>query len=541
MKKNNSSVLLFLSILFLSLFLFSCVSTKNPLNPVISETPQKTQIVTTKCGQVRGIFSDDSLVEIFAGIPYAQPPIGDLRWREPKDVLPWDGVLEADTFASRAMQVDATKEYTALLSAYTNSPVSKTYGAPMSEDCLYLNIWRPADYEQQIKNNGGKLPVLVYIHGGSLVSGASWDSSWDGKNMAQHGIIVVTIAYRLNVFGYMAHEQLAAESPNHTTGNYGLLDQVKALEWVNANIGEFGGDKNNITIAGESAGSTSVCSLCATPLAKGLFKRAIGESSSVAGKNPPHTYRTFEVAKEIGENIMKEFNATSIEEMRKIPAEELVLTKYKNDGITVDGYAMPEPPYEIFKKGQNNEEALLNGYNEKEAFAFTFFIKLTSDNFEKMVIENFGEKGKNFLKDYPYKTGQDPKRRFDDLITAGFFGFPHYEWSNFVKNENRPVYEYYFSKHNPCITSYHSGEIIYAYRNVPDDWHYTKDDYELSETISSYWLNFIKTGNPNGEDTKGNKLPEWIPYSKNNQLMLLDTQLKMIDDPCLYIYDYLKD
>ena len=283
-------------ILAIILALFSgCVSNKT--SPVDKKAAGKTEIISVTGGDIQGILNKDGSVEIFAGIPFAAPPVGDLRWKEPQDVIPWEGVLQDDHFAPMAMQNQVNRLYNFLFNLYTHQKTSRTYKAPMSEDCLYLNVWRPArtggaGHVSEGDTAETPLPVLVYVHGGALTGGQSWYENYDGENLCKSGIIVVTIAYRVCIFGYLADSELKEESPYGSTGNYGLLDQIKALDWVCKNISAFGGAAKNITIAGESAGSSSVNALCASPLTKGTFRRAIGESSSIVEETPPHTFRS---------------------------------------------------------------------------------------------------------------------------------------------------------------------------------------------------------------------------------------------------------
>ena len=324
----------------------------------------ETEVMHLENGDVVGTYNNDKTVRIYAGVPYAEAPVGDLRFREPQDKVDWEGVLNCTYFAPRAMQQDQSQLMSSAVNIYSMGkwvPDYKMYPIQeMSEDCLYLNIWRP-------NTNETNLPILVYIHGGSLMTGSSAASDTNGETYAKKGVIMITVSYRLGVFGYFAHPDLISESPNNTTGNYGLLDQIKALKWVNDNAEYFGGNKDNITIAGESAGSSSISALCTSPLAKGLFKKAIGESSSLVVSKTPHTFRKLDDAIKMGNDIMQEFKCNSIEDLRKIDAKELVKTKYTNSMMTVDGYALPKTPYEIYLEGNNNEEALLNGYNVKEA------------------------------------------------------------------------------------------------------------------------------------------------------------------------------
>ena len=299
--------------------------------------PTKTEVMQLENGKVQGVFNKDKSVQIYAGIPYAKPPVGELRWKEPQDVDNWDGVKNCSYFAAKSMQPTSNAITNTLVDIYSSKGWYPNYQMEaeqnMSEDSLYLNIWKP-------NNDKTNLPILVFIHGGSLTTGSSAFEDYNGEEMAKKDVIMITIQYRLGVFGYFAHLDLAKESSHHTTGNYGLLDQIKALEWINKNAAYFGGDKNNITIAGESAGSSSVSALCVSPLAKGLFKKAIGESSSIVVKKAPHTYREYNLAIETGKKIMQEFKCQSIADLRKVSAKKLVNTKYSNSAMTMDGYAI---------------------------------------------------------------------------------------------------------------------------------------------------------------------------------------------------------
>ena len=526
-----------LSIILFFAALLTSWATSQKTNPTGLKMQMQTDIVSVTGGDLRGIYNKDGTVEIYAGIPFAAPPVGDLRWKEPQDVIPWEGVLEADHFAAMAMQPQTSALYNALLNIYTHSKNSRTYKAPMSEDCLYLNIWKPSG---DAPKEGW--PVLVYVHGGSLMTGQSWYEKNDGENLAKNGIIMVNIAYRTGIFGYFADKELAAESEHATTGNYGLLDQIKALEWVHNNIAAFGGNASNVTIAGESAGSSSVNALCATPLTKGFFRRAIGESSSVIQKTPPHTFRTMEAALKMGDDIKKEFKCTSIKEMRALPAEKLIKTKYANNSMTVDGYALPETPYEIYQKGLNHEEALINGFNTKEAFGFTFFTKIDKKNIAKLLEPSLKENTDAFIAKYGSKNKKQLKELYNDVFSAVCFTYPHDCWTKTVAAQGRPVYEYYFSRENGELGTFHSGEMIYAYRNVPETKNYKARDYELEEIMSSYWLNFVKYGNPNGKATNGEQLPEWKSTQESKGLLMeFGDSCSMIEDPFAYIYDYLME
>ncbi|MBR3505674.1 MAG: carboxylesterase family protein, partial [Lentisphaeria bacterium] len=270
----------------------------------VQKNPEYTGVYTVAQGKMRGVTVSEGKVELFAGIPYAKPPVGDLRWREPQDPDAWDGVLDADTFAPMSMQPVNLPIYDSLaqIIGYHDYKVSLSdnHVPPVSEDSLYLNVWRPA-------GEVSGAPVLVFIHGGSLQTGQPWYGDYSGEGLAREGVIVVNMGYRLGIFGFMAADELIAESSNGTTGNYGLLDQIKALEWVRDNIAAFGGDPDNITLAGESAGAVCVSALCTSPLARGLFRRVILESSTLASVTPPHSFRTREDALAAGSRTLAKY------------------------------------------------------------------------------------------------------------------------------------------------------------------------------------------------------------------------------------------
>ena len=346
-----------------------------------------TDIVTVADGQLTGVLTADKVVEVYTGIPYAAPPVGDLRWREPQDPEPWEGVLKADTFAPMSMQPQNSAIYGSLshIVGFHDYEISLDdhFREAVSEDSLYLNIWKPAGQQQD-------LPVLVFIHGGALQTGQPWYADYRGEGLARKGVVAVNMGYRLGVFGFLATDELAAESPNGTTGNYGLLDQIKALEWVQANIAAFGGDPDNVTIAGESAGSACVSALCTSPLAKGLFRRAIGESSTVSAPLPAHSFRLLDEAKKTGDETLRRFHAANIAELRKVDAESLAAAADTNHHITVDGYVLTETPYESYRRGIHNEEACLQGFNALEASPFILFEQANLKNYEQKVRSMFG-------------------------------------------------------------------------------------------------------------------------------------------------------
>ena len=504
--------------------------------------PVKTEVLTLKNGDVQGVYNKDKTVQIYAGIPYAEAPIGENRWKEPIDKKDWDGVLDCSNFGPRAMQKDTNAVISNVVDIYAQKSwrpnFIEKYREPMSEDCLSLTMWRPNNDEKD-------LPILVYIHGGSLMTGSCTFEDYNGEEVAKKGVIMINIQYRLGVFGYFAHPDLIKESPNGTTGDYGLLDQIKALEWVNDNASYFGGDKNNITIAGESAGSSSVSAICSSPLAKGLFKRAIGESSSVVVKTPPHTYRKMEDALKMGEKIMEEMKCSSIDELRQLSPQKILSTKFDNSAMTLDGYALTKNPYDVYLAKENNEEALLNGFNILEADAFVIPTYLTSptnkDNIHERLVKEFGEEYASKIEEvYEDKIEKDAFSAFNEIFSVYWFMHPHYSWTKAAINAGVDVYRYQFTKENGYYGTFHSGEIIYCYGNVkksPYAYRYNEEDKALSETMLNYWTNFVKYGNPNAET-----LPTWDEFDQDkNVIMELGVNVGPIKDPYVDLYPVIDD
>lgn len=514
------------------------------LPAVENRNPEITDTVSVEQGELTGVYNEDKSVEIYAGIPYAAPPVGNLRWKEPQEPEKWEGIRACDTFAPMSMQPRSSEFMNSMtqIVGYHNYKISlkDNYREAMSEDSLYLNIWKPA-------GNVENAPVLVYIHGGSLETGQPSFSEYRGEDLAKKGIIVVNFGYRLNVFGYMATEELAAESPNGTTGNYGLLDQIQALKWVQKNIAAFGGDPAQITVAGESAGSSSVNALCVSPLAKGLFRYAIAESSGITPIVPYHTFRSLEAAMETGSSIMDEFGFDNIEGMRTVSAEKLVKTEFKNTAMTVDGYAITEQPYLTYERGANNEQALLNGFNSHEATVFNLFNKVEKEDYSAMLQSIGGDYAAEIEEIYPYdcitedydflvEAGGEAKKTYNFILGGTWFAYSHYLWSNYDANEGIPVYQYCFTKNNRSLQANHAGELPYAYGNLwRHGWLYDDEDYKLSEAMQSYWVNFVKTGDPNGEG-----LPEWKPFAEDRSKVLeLGENIGMTDNMYNELYPIL--
>ncbi|MCR5824588.1 MAG: carboxylesterase family protein [Lachnospiraceae bacterium] len=493
------------------------------IKAVDHKNPVKTDIVTVKNGQLRGVLSEDGIIEIYAGIPYAKSPVGELRWKAPEPAEDWKGVLEADEFAPMSMQPTHLPIYNSLaqIIGFHDYKISlkDNFTPPVSEDSLYLNIWKPAGMQED-------LPVIVYVHGGSLQTGQPWYADYSGEGLAREGVIVVNMGYRLGVFGFYADEELINESPVGTTGNYGLLDQIEALRWVQENIAAFGGDPSNVTLAGESAGSASVSALCVSPLAKGLFKRAVLESSTVVPVNPTHSFRSLKDALKSGAALKKKYGCSNVSEMREIKAEDIVSAADSEHHITVDGYALIKTPYESYLAGEMNEAEILHGYNRRESDAFLIFGHAKLKNYEGMVKGYFGKYAEEVLKLYPAVTDEEAKDNWREIWGAVFFDYPHYCLNRMAVRNHIPVYQYYFTKENGRLGPWHSGEEVYLYGNIPGDSNlYDETDRNLSKIMKSYFLNFAKTGDPNGEG-----LPTWEQNLSSSDVMEFGTNISMIEE-----------
>lgn len=494
-----------------------------------------TDIVHVKQGDLTGVLTEDGAVEVYAGIPYAKPPVGDLRWKEPESAGPWEGVLAADHFAPMSMQTRNLPIYYSLaqIIGYHDYEISlfDNYQEPVSEDSLYLNIWKPAG---EVKD----LPVLVYVHGGSLQTGQPWYQDYSGEGLAREGVIVVNMGYRLGIFGFFADPELAAESPNGTTGNYGLLDQILALKWVKENIASFGGNPDNVTLAGESAGSACVTALCTSPLASGLFRRVCAESSTVTAPKPAHSFRTLENAFAAGRGTLDRWGVSSASDLRDIPAEKLAAELNYHHHITIDGYVLTETPYESYARGFHNEEAQFQGYNREEGAPFILFDGANLKNYEEKVHRAFEEPyASRILELYPAETDAQAKRNWADLNTIFLFTYGHFCMERQALANDIPVYVYHFTKENGRLGSWHSGEEVYLYGNIPEDSPlYDEKDRALSRTMLMYYRNFIATGDPNGEG-----LPEWPASDGSSMVQEFGDSMAYVQAPYLQTYKILDE
>ncbi|HLW76080.1 MAG TPA: carboxylesterase family protein [Bryobacteraceae bacterium] len=462
--------------------------------PLAASIPEP---IHTQQGDLTGVAGDSSAVRVFKGIPYAEPPIQGLRWKAPKPPTRWNGVFAADHFGSECIQPRA---------GFT------------SEDCLTLNVYTAA------KAAADKLPVMVWIHGGALQTGAG--SMYDGEALAKKGVVVVTINYRLGILGFLAHPDLTKESDTKSSGNYGILDQIAALEWVKKNIAAFGGDPGKVTIFGESAGSWSVNYLTATPLAKGLFERAIGESGAEFA--PARSLADME---KMGEAVQEAVKARTLVELReKSPAELTAPNVRFQVGVNVDGWLLPQDVYSIYSAGKQNDVPMLIGSNNDEGTMFTRSGNLQS---LKAASAAYGAHADDFLKVYSASTDAEAYDALAHNMRDRVFGWEMRTWARLQsKTGKNSVYMYYFSHVPPpperVKGAYHGSEIAYAFGNLhvapfaqpPNgaEPQWTDYDRKLADEMSSYWVNFAATGDPNGAS-----LPKWPVFKigSNEEVMSL--------------------
>jgi para-nitrobenzyl esterase len=457
--------------------------------------------VTTVNGVVAGA-ALPSGVRTFKGVPFAAPPTRDLRWKPPQPVRNWSSVRSADRFAAQCMQGRIFSDM-----VFRNEGVS--------EDCLYLNVWTPSTPPSE------GLPVLVYFFGGGFRAGDGSEYRYDGESMARRGIVVVTISYRLGVFGFFSHPELTRESAQHASGNYALMDQTAALRWVRANIARFGGDPQRVTIAGESAGSYAVSAQMASPLAKDLFAGAIGESGSLlsARRGTP----TLAESEQNGVKFGAAIGASSLAALRALSAIELLDATARPDAVgfgpNVDGYFLPQSPGAIYASGAQAHVPLLAGWNSEESGPRGVLQETpTPDNVARLLSTTFGAQAEQAARVYPASNADEALQAATDLAGDRFIAYSTWKWlEEHGRTGGKPVYRYLFSRPRPPALkpapgsstprgAVHSAEIEYAMGNLPTNnvFAWTPDDFKVSETMQGYFANFIKTGNPNGPG-----LPNW--------------------------------
>lgn len=488
-------------------------------------------VVHTANGPVEGRGAQPSGVRIFRGIPFAAPPTGDLRWREPEPVKNWSGVRAATEFGPRCMQAPIYSDM-----------VFRSNG--MSEDCLYLNVWTPAKADRE------RLPVLVYFYGGGFVSGDSSEPRYDGESMAAKGIVVVSVNYRLGIFGFLALAELTQESPHKASGNYAFLDQSAALRWVQQNIANFGGDPRRVTIAGESAGSISVSAQMASPLSKGLIAGAIGESGALMGTSL--SAQPLARGEEEGKKFVHRLGPQSLAAFRAIPAQQLLdvasqggMASVGRFPIVIDGYFLPEPPVAIYAAGKQAHVPLLAGWNSEElTWRAMMGSEPTPENYQKLLDILYGDRAGEAFKLYPATTRDEIIQAATDIAGDRFMGYCTWKWIDLhALTSGAAVYRYLYARPRPALRpdlvkpdtpppargAVHSAEIEYALGNLKlnDAYVWTEDDYRVSATMQNYFANFIKKADPNGAG-----LVQWpaLRAGGNVRVMRLDVQSRVEPD-----------
>ena len=462
----------------------------------------------------QGVVEGEKLGSIhrFLGIPFAQPPVGDLRWKAPQEMGAWTGVKVTKAYGPSPMQAEP-KPFMVWSEEYL---IPKE---PISEDCLYLNVWNDS------KGKASK-PVLVYIYGGGFRSGGAACPIYDGAATASKGVVFVSINYRVGTFGFLAHPELSKESAAGVSGNYGLLDMIAALKWIKANIAAFGGDPNQVTIAGQSAGAFAVNYLCASPLAKGLFKRAIAESGSAMLSTPLRPALTQAAAEATGVSFAAKLGAENLQAMRAKSANEILAAPGGLSSPYLDGYVEPLNMAKAYAEKQTNDVDLLLGWNSEDVVSNRW---LPAQEYQQNLTKKYGEKAATFLTYYPATNDAEAaisQRNLsrDETFGAGVFFWAKTQW----KHGKSPVYLYNFNRQIPGDTpetqngAFHTGEVPYAYDNLAKVKRpYQAVDHQLAKYLSNYWVNFAKTGNPNGAG-----LPLWPRFQEGNQVMLLDVETK---------------
>jgi para-nitrobenzyl esterase len=458
-----------------------------------------TEPVMVEGGQIAGVRGRDASIRVFKGVPYAAPPVGDLRWRPPQPVVPWQGVRQADQFGSSCIQniVTERKPWTYEFMTHTD----------ISEDCLYLNVWTAA------KSASERLPVYIYIHGGGNTEGSGAVPVYDGEGLAKEGIIVVTVNYRLGILGFFTHPELTAESDVHSSGNYALLDLIAVLHWVHNNIAAFGGDANRVTIGGQSAGASDTHSLVASPLAKGLFQGAIAESGSSVGRLGLMGANTLAAQEEAGVHFAEAKGATSIADLRKLSWEQLTAPVQGGSrfGVVIDGYVQPASADEVFAQGKQNDVPTLTGSNLNDLGGASTHPTTTVAQFQRQAQQRFSDLASAFLKLYPAATDVEAAASSNESALDSM-RVSTYLWAvNRAKTAKTKAYTYFWDHVLPGPDSaqygaFHTGEVPYVMNTLDmcQGRHFTGADRKIAEVMSSYWANFIRTGDPNG---KG--VPHW--------------------------------
>jgi len=512
---HSITLMKFIAFVLITFVCLSCGPSRPDKNILALDT------VSIETGKITGIRNDSSGVWAFKGIPFAAPPLGDLRWKEPQPAAPWEGVRACTTFSASAMQNPPnpfmmwSKEFMAPLE-------------PLSEDCLYLNVWTAAASADE------KRPVIVWIHGGGFTGGSGSVPLYDGEGLAKKGVVFVTINYRLGIFGFLAHPELTKESPHQASGNYALLDQLAALRWVKKNIAVFGGDPGRVTIAGQSAGSFCVNALMASPLGKGLFERAIGQSGGMFSRET--RLMPLADAEKAGLAVAEKMKVKSLAELRAIPAADL-LNAASTNVVTLDGYFLPRSVLEIFEAGEQNDVPLLTGWNSDEGFAFGK--PKTAQEFKADAEKKYGSMAADFLKVYPAANDEQAASTQKIISRNEIFAWQNYTWARKQSRAKSKAFLYQFSRVPPGEPNYgafHSAEFGYCLATLYNwDRPFEAWDHTLSDAMSSYWVNFAANGDPNGEG-----LTVWPPLDLSNlQLIDFGNEIKVGGIPSKDQFDFM--
>jgi para-nitrobenzyl esterase len=475
-------------------------------------------------------------VRVFKGIPFAAPPIGDLRWRAPQPVIPWDGVRAADEFGDVCVQPPGQGRL--------NIAVLPD-GPGMSEDCLYLNVWTPAE------SASDRLPVMVYIYGGAYTEGAGSVPLYDGTELAKKGAVVVTMNYRLGPFGFFAHPDLTAEADHGSSGNYGLMDMLASLEWVQDNIAAFGGDSDNVTVFGQSAGAMAIASLVASPQAEGLFERAISQSGAWMGLGMGRM-RDLSQAEEAGVRAVAELDAASLKDLRAMSSEEIQVM-LRSAGVVIDGYVLPEDVSVVFAEGRQNAVDVLVGSNKDEGSFFPG--GPGAEQFRNQQSARWGDLADPFFEQYPADSDEQAAASSGATFRDGTAWHMRL-YAAYQAQKGNDAWVYYFAQEPPApdgrppLGATHAAEVPYVFNNIgelplfPDGSDPVKaaqsePDLKVADLMSSYWVNFARNGNPNGPG-----LPQWPAFEdlREGSAMVLDVnpRAEQIPDPAkLALYDAL--
>ena len=468
----------------------------------------------TASGRLMG--SSDAGTTRYLGVPYSRPPVGDLRWRDPQPVEAWTGLLDATRFAPACPQTGVSMP---------GEPPS-----PTNEDCLYLNIWTP---DTTGGKNGQSWPVIVWVPGGGLINGSTSIPLYDGAALARRGVIVVTVAYRLGVLGFLAHPELTAESGMGGSGNYGVMDQIAALEWVRANIAAFGGDPERVTVAGQSAGATSVSILMASPRARGLFQRAIGQSGGLFEPLALAPRYLLGNAEADGLAYGAALGAPTLAQLRGLPVERFL--GGRGDVVVhpvIEPRVLPEPPYEVFIAGRHNDVPLLVGFNAEEARSLTDLSEVTALNFHEQLTARWGALPPALLEPYAFATDAEAREARADFERDLRFGWDIRAWARLAASHGQaPVHAYYFSRRPPYLEGSvqqawgagHFAELWYMFDHLDQQpWPWTEADRRLADAMAGYWAAFARGGDPNG----GGR-PDWPAFvAAEEGVLMLDEDIE---------------